>query len=68
MNPVSYGTLVPLLFALVANAQSGAPPSSWPQVYPGIPTDDYAPNWQDCEFLSLFVRYFRANAARQILE
>ncbi|KIM53428.1 hypothetical protein SCLCIDRAFT_1222826 [Scleroderma citrinum Foug A] len=47
MNPVSYGTLVPLLFALVANAQSGAPPSSWPQVYPGIPTDDYAPNWQD---------------------
>ncbi|KAF8141830.1 Alpha/Beta hydrolase protein [Boletus edulis] len=32
---------------LLANAQSGTPPSSWPQVYPGVPRSDYSPEWQD---------------------
>ncbi|KAN0088673.1 Alpha/Beta hydrolase fold [Tylopilus felleus] len=32
--------------ALLANAQSGTPPSSWPQVYPGMPSGDYSPEWQ----------------------
>ncbi|KIM53415.1 hypothetical protein SCLCIDRAFT_31895 [Scleroderma citrinum Foug A] len=38
---------IPFLFALVVYAQSGTPPSSWPQIYPGIPTGDYGPEWQN---------------------
>ncbi|KAH7885867.1 alpha beta-hydrolase [Phlebopus sp. FC_14] len=30
----------------LVNAQSGTPPSSWPQVYPGMPDGDYSPDWQ----------------------
>ena len=33
---------------LLANAQSGALPSTWPQVYPGMPSGDYGPEWQAC--------------------
>ena len=39
---------IPFLFALVVYVQSGTPPSSWPQIYPGIPTGDYGPEWQNC--------------------
>lgn len=31
-------------------AQSGTPPSSWPQVYPGVPSGDYSPEWQACAY------------------
>ncbi|KIJ59226.1 hypothetical protein HYDPIDRAFT_118758 [Hydnomerulius pinastri MD-312] len=31
---------------LFVNAQSGTPPSSWPQVYPGMPTGNYSQEWQ----------------------
>ncbi|KAL4065995.1 Alpha/Beta hydrolase protein [Scleroderma citrinum] len=41
------GLFITLVFALVAHAQSGIPPSSWPQVYPGMPTNGYGPEWQD---------------------
>ncbi|KAG1721432.1 Alpha/Beta hydrolase protein [Suillus paluster] len=36
-------------FVLLAKAQqsSGTPPSSWPQVYPGMPNGNYSPEWQD---------------------
>lgn len=33
---------------LLVNAQSGTPPSSWPQSYPGMPNGDYSPEWQAC--------------------
>ncbi|KAG6374819.1 hypothetical protein JVT61DRAFT_4203 [Boletus reticuloceps] len=33
---------------LLVNAQSGTPPSSWPQVCPGMPNGDYSPEWQTC--------------------
>lgn len=31
-------------------AQSPSDPvqDTWPQVYPGMPTGDYSPEWQDC--------------------
>ncbi|KAF9244678.1 alpha beta-hydrolase [Melanogaster broomeanus] len=32
--------------SLFASAQFGTPPSSWPQVYPGMPNSDYSPEWQ----------------------
>ncbi|KIJ20687.1 hypothetical protein PAXINDRAFT_6480 [Paxillus involutus ATCC 200175] len=40
-----------LLFPALAltcfvNAQIGTPPSSWPQVYPGMPNGEYSPEWQ----------------------
>ncbi|KAG1831383.1 Alpha/Beta hydrolase protein [Suillus variegatus] len=36
-------------FILLAKAQqtSGTPPSSWPQVYPGMPNGSYNTEWQD---------------------
>lgn len=36
-------------FILLAKAQqtSGTPPSSWPQVYPGMPNGSYSTEWQD---------------------
>ncbi|KAF8545553.1 hypothetical protein OG21DRAFT_1492260 [Imleria badia] len=37
-----------LAFTLLANAQSGAPPSTCPQVYPGMPSGGYSPEWQAC--------------------
>ncbi|KAG0699895.1 alpha beta-hydrolase [Suillus ampliporus] len=35
-------------FILLAEAQqtTGTPPSSWPQVYPGMPNGQYSPEWQ----------------------
>ncbi|KAH0836523.1 Alpha/Beta hydrolase protein [Lanmaoa asiatica] len=35
-----------LALSLLVNAQSGTPPSSWPQIYPGMPSGDYSPEWQ----------------------
>lgn len=63
MAYMSCAALVPLLLTLVVNAQSGTPPSSWPQVYPGIPTGDYGPEWQDCGSLVIFTHCLRANSA-----
>lgn len=33
---------------LLVGAQPDTPPSSWPQVYPGLPSGDYSPEWQAC--------------------
>ncbi|KAG8220809.1 Alpha/Beta hydrolase protein [Butyriboletus roseoflavus] len=35
-----------LTFNLVNAQSSSTPPSSWPQVYPGMPSGDYSPEWQ----------------------
>ena len=50
MDLKSCATLLFPAFALtlLVNAQSGTPPSSWPQVYPGMPTSGYCPEWQTC--------------------
>ncbi|KAI6101368.1 Alpha/Beta hydrolase protein [Pisolithus sp. B1] len=39
--------LVALACVFAANAQTGTPPSSWPQVYPGMPSGNYSPSWQN---------------------
>lgn len=50
MDLKSCATLLFPAFALIllVNAQSGTPPSSWPQIYPGMPSGDYSPEWQAC--------------------
>ena len=43
-----------LLFSLVAvsvqlvNAQDDDPASTWPHAYPGMPSGDFSPEWQNC--------------------
>lgn len=39
--------LVALACVFATNAQTGTPPSSWPQVYPGMPSGTYSPSWQN---------------------
>jgi hypothetical protein len=38
-------------FVQVQSQQASDPmQDSWPQVYPGMPTGDYSPEWQSCAF------------------
>ena len=46
---------------LLVNAQSGTPPSSWPQVYPGMPTSDYSPEWQACACKYIHLQHLLPN-------
>ncbi|OAX41087.1 hypothetical protein K503DRAFT_548117, partial [Rhizopogon vinicolor AM-OR11-026] len=42
-----YATAISYILQVVkAQQTSGTPPSSWPQVYPGMPNGDYSPEWQ----------------------
>ncbi|KAJ8597488.1 alpha/beta-hydrolase [Rhizopogon salebrosus TDB-379] len=42
-----YATLASYILIVKAQTPSGTPPSSWPQVYPGMPDGNYGPEWQD---------------------
>ena len=50
-----------LLFSLVAvsvqlvNAQDDAPASTWPHAYPGMPSGDFSPEWQNCASILCFL-------------
>jgi hypothetical protein len=43
-----YATLASYILIVKAQILSDTPPSSWPQVYPGMPDGNYGPEWQDC--------------------
>ena len=65
-----------LLCSLVAvsvqlvNAQddSDYPVSSWPHAYPGMPSGDFSPEWQDCTFHRLlFSQYAKDDFSQTAL-
>ncbi|OAX41086.1 alpha/beta-hydrolase [Rhizopogon vinicolor AM-OR11-026] len=41
-----YATVASYILLVKAQQSFGTPPSSWPQVYPGMPSGDYSPEWQ----------------------
>lgn len=49
--------LLSLVLASVhlVNAQNEPPESSWPHAYPGMPTGDLSPEWQNCESILRFL-------------
>ena len=55
MRPLATSSLVTLVFSsvLLVHAQNDPDdPISWPHAYPGMPTGDFSPEWQNCEFPS----------------
>ena len=63
-----------LLVGLVVLAGSGRSraqdevPNSYPHDYPGKPSGDFSPEWQECEWMSLLLLFYAVHSSTCILD